>query len=263
MKPPDELMYDFPSYLIAISLLVLMVLATRLGGVLGRRLEPQENSESRNQANAVQGSLLGLLALMLGFTFSLSLGRFEQRSIEVVNEANAIGTAWLRTDLLGDARRDAAQKLLRRYGELRLAAATVSAADTVERTSLVAEAGTVFADLWALAAAETRATGSPVALSFATSLNDMIDALGTRDAAIDRHVPELVLFLLFATFVLLGLVVGYASAIAGVRPGIPVHTLMMLIVVLVFLIIDLDRPRRGLIEVDQTALVETVAAMHP
>lgn len=100
-------------------------------------------------------------------------------------------------------------------------------------------------------------------MAFATSLNEVSDTLAARNAAINRHVPELVLVLLFATFIMLGGVAGYSSAISGVRPGVPLYALMILIVVLVFLIIDLDRPRRGLIEVDQSALVSTAAAMKP
>lgn len=256
-------MYDVPSYLIAFILLVLMLAAIQLGGVLGRRLESRENEESKGQANAVQGSLLGLLALLLGFTFSLSLGRFDQRSLEVVTEANAIGTAWLRSDLVGETRRDEAKELLRRYADLRVEAAGVSASDAETRNELIAMAEAVFADLWRLASDEAREFPTPVAMAFSASLNEVIDTLATRDAAINRHVPELVLYLLFATFVMLGGVVGYSSAISNVRPSVPVYALMMLIVVLVFLIIDLDRPRRGLIEVDQTKLIATAAAMTP
>lgn len=258
-----ELMYDFPSYFIAAVLFALMLAAILLGVALGNRQKRTETEESKNQANAVQGSLLGLLALLLGFTFSLSLGRFDQRSVEVVNEANAIGTAWLRTDLLSDTRRDDARTLLLQYAVSRIEAAQVSAADEVARGALLAQAEGIFADLWRLASTEAREVGNPVAMGFVSSLNDMIDALSNRDFAINRHVPELVLFLLFGTFILLGGVVGYSSAIAGVRPGVPVYALMVLIVILVFLIIDLDRPRRGLIEIDQSKLISTLNGMRP
>lgn len=256
-------MYEIPSYLIALILLGLMLLAIQLGGAVGRRRHAHENDDSKSQANAVQGSLLGLLALLLGFTFSLSLGRYDQRSAEVVSEANAIGTAWLRTDLVSDARRDDAKQLMRDYGAIRLESSTLSAADSAGRDRLRAEADAVFGQLWQLATDDARATPTPVAMGFAASLNDMTDALATRDAAINRHVPELVLYLLFGTFVLLGGVVGYSSWITNVRPGVPVYAMMALIVVLVFLIIDLDRPRRGLIAVDQSKLALTVAAMAP
>ncbi|MEM7709465.1 MAG: hypothetical protein AAF264_01680 [Pseudomonadota bacterium] len=259
---PTELMYDIPSYFISLGLFALMVGAMLLGRRTGDRIRMNEPEEARSQASAVQGSLLGLLALLLGFTFSLALGRFDQRSIAVVDEANAIGTAFLRTDLLSDERRDSAKGLITRYGIVRVEAARVGADEDARRAQLVTAADTISANLWALASAEAREVGGPVAMAFAASVNDMIDALASRDAAIERHVPELVLFLLFGTFVLLGGVIGFASALSGVRPGVPVYAMMVLIVVLVFLIIDLDRPRRGLIEVDQTKLVTTVEAMQ-
>ncbi len=183
-------MYDIPSYLVSFGLFALMVGAMLLGTVTGKRLQMNENEESKSQANAVQGSLLGLLALLLGFTFSLSLGRYDQRSTEVVNEANALGTAWLRTDLLSDERRDEAKALLSRYGIIRVEAARVSAADFDRREELIRAAETIFGNLWTLASDEAREVGGPVAMAFAASLNDMIDALSSRDAAIDRHSPN-------------------------------------------------------------------------
>lgn len=121
----------------------------------------------------------------------------------------------------------------------------------------------MFTDLWQLATDEARETANPVSMGFVSSLNDMIDAMSARNAAINRHVPEIVLFLLFGTFVVLGGVIGYSNGISIIRPGIPVYAMMILIVILVFLIIDLDRPRRGLIAVDQSALAATVATMQP
>lgn len=255
-------MYDVPSYIISLVLFLLMAGALRLGRVFGKRRKNRENEDSKGHTNAVQGSLLGILALLLGFTFSLSLGRFDERSAEVVNEANAIGTAWLRTDLVSDARRDRVKQLLIQYGQIRQDTVRISAIEETRRADLIAKAEVVFANLWLLAAEEAREASNPVSMGFVASLNDMIDALATRDAAINRHVPELVLYLLFGTFVLLGGVIGYSSAITDVRPGLPVYSLMILIIILVFLIMDLDRPRRGLIEVDQSKLISTVAAMQ-
>ncbi|WP_299288081.1 hypothetical protein [uncultured Tateyamaria sp.] len=253
-----ELMYDIPSYLVSGGLFLLMIAAMWLGIVTGKRLQRNENDESKSQANAVQGSLLGLLALLLGFTFSLSLGRYDERASQVVNEANAIGTAWLRTDLVAEPAQSEVKDLFRLYAQLRLTASTVPSIEADTRDRLIAQAEGMFDQIWEIAAEETQRAPSPVTMGFAASLNDMIDALATRDAAIDRHVPELVLFLLFGTFILLGAVIGFASAISNVRPGVPVYAMMTLIVILVFLIIDLDRPRRGLIEVDQTKLITTV-----
>lgn len=251
-------MYDTPSYLIALALFALMLIALHLGFWRGNRSTDKEDENVRSHANAVQGSLLGLLALLLGFTFSLALERHADRSAHVVNEANAIGTAWLRSDLVSDANRDEVKRLFKAYADVRLASVRLAASNEEERSAHIDRAASIFEQIWKLGVAETETRPNPVTMGFIASLNDMADALASRDAAIDRHVPELVLYLLFGTFVLLGGVVGFSSGLSGVRVGLPAYSLMMLIALLVFIIIDLDRPRRGLIAVDQSPIEQVV-----
>jgi uncharacterized membrane protein len=251
-------MYNVPSYAIALALFLTMLVALYVGALAGSQSTEKNSENTRVHANSVQGSLLGLLALLLGFTFSLALERHADRSTQVVNEANAIGTAWLRTDLVSSAKRAEVKALFRQYAEVRMASVRVAASDDKARTANIARASSVFVDIWDIAVEEAEARESPVIMGFLGSLNDMADALASRDAAIDRHVPELVLYLLFGTFVLLGGVVGFSSGLSGVRISLPAYSLMILIAILVFIIIDLDRPRRGLIEVDQSPLEEVV-----
>ncbi|PVA10085.1 hypothetical protein DC366_10555 [Pelagivirga sediminicola] len=261
MSGPRELLYDIPSAVIALGLLAAMLLAMFGAYLIGTRNQRNRTEEGRSQTTAVQGSMLGLLALLLGFTFSLGLSRHDSRSTAVVSEANAIGTAWLRADYLPDDLRAAAKDDLRRYTRLRLEAAEVSADQHQRRKRLIANAEGAFGELWEQAAAHAADKGGPAAVSYAASLNDMIDALGARDAAIERHVPEIVLFMLFGTFILSGAMLGFSSGLAAARPATPVYLMLGLIVLLVFMIIDLDRPRRGLIEVDQRPLAALLDSM--
>ena len=96
-------MYNYSSVLIVAILFVFMVLAIEAGYRIGGRTQSLVNESTKTQINAIQASLLGILALLLGFTFSLSLQRFDSRSEAVVNEANAIGTTYLRAQLLPSA----------------------------------------------------------------------------------------------------------------------------------------------------------------
>lgn len=249
-----ELLYDIPTALITLGLLAAMLAIMALGFLVGYRRRNKESEETRSQTTAVQGSMLGLLALLLGFTFSLGLSRHDTRATAVVAEANAIGTAWLRVDLLPEELRAQAKTDLRRYLRLRVEAGQVTADQTQKRKRLVENAGKAFNDLWEVAAAHAESSRSPAAVAYLSALNDMIDALGERDAAIERHVPEVVLIMLFATFLLSGAMLGFSSGIAGTAPAPPVYLMVVLIVVLVFMIVDLDRPRRGLIEVDQSSM---------
>jgi hypothetical protein len=91
---------------------------------------------------------------------------------------------------------------------------------------------------------------------FIQSLNDVIDNFGKRNATINRHVPELILVLLYGTFILAGVILGFTSVVTANRPSIVSYFMVILIVILVYIILDLDRPRRGLIVVSQAPLIE-------
>lgn len=248
-------MYDHSSILICTVLFIAMLAALEAGTRIGRARQHGANESRKSQLSAVQGSLLGLLALLLGFTFSLALQRFDDRSRAVVDEANAIGTTLLRAETLDPAVRGEVTALLAEYVDLRARASSVTLADHDEREALLAAAVDMQAALWAqlgdVLAADDRTVTSGYYLQ---SLNEMIDSYGRRGAALDRHVPEPVLFLLFLTFLLVSLIVGITSGAANDRPPSAIMLMELLIVLLVFVIIDLDRPRRGLIEIDQSSI---------
>lgn len=255
-------MYDQSSFLIAGVLFVSMAAAIEIGYQIGLRThEPNESSKAH--VTTIQASLLGVLALLLGFTFSLSLQRYDSRSEAVVDEANAIGTTWLRAQLLPATVRPEAVKTLRTYIDLRVRSSDVSLVDDGERARLVVQSNAELDRLWGYARQAALEEPNPVTTGlFIQALNEMIDSFGRRDAALSRHVPELVLFLLYGTFLMSGTIVGFASGIAGHRTSLVAYIMIALIVVLVFIIIDLDRPRRGLIEVSQKSLLDLQTAIH-
>jgi hypothetical protein len=96
---------------------------------------------------------------------------------------------------------------------------------------------------------------------FVQSLNNAIDTFGKRDAAIDRHVPEVVILLLFCTFLMACASIGYAAGISGYRASLVTYVLVALIVVLVFLIVDVDRPRRGFITISHKSMTDLQAGI--
>ena len=253
-------MYDKSSILIAAILFVSMAVVMELGYRLGRG--SRQSELSKNQVNAIQGSLLGVLALLLGFTFSLSLQRYDGRSAAVIDEANAIGTAWLRAQMLPDGVRGRSQDALRTYLDQRLQSGKISLDHEQERLEMLARTAAQQETLWTLAREAVSLDDRPVTSGlYVQALNDMIDAFGTRDAALNRHVPEVVLLLLYVTFLMCGGVVGYTSGVGRHRAPAATYVMVGLIVLLVFLIIDLDRPRRGLIEVSQQSLIDLRHAM--
>ena len=261
MNGTPEVLYNIDTTYLMIGMLVCMALAIFLGAAAGRARAERTTPEGKAHISALQASLLGLMALLLGFSLSLALGRYDSRSAAVVTEANAIGTAWLRTDLLPEPGRRQVRAALAHYVAIRAQAGNVTLVDDATRAQKRGEAEAAFARTWEIASAIARTDPNPATVSVTNALNDMIDAFGERDAELDRHVPEPVLYLLFLTFIFLGWMLGFAPRVAGERPPLTVVAMIVLIVLLLFVIIDLDRPRRGLIEVDQTAMRSLAASI--
>lgn len=255
--PVKDTLYALDAGLLAVLVLALMLGALELGALLGRRRRRRASEPLRDHVGNMQGSLLGLTALLLGFSFSLALQRFDSRSQAEVQEANSIGTTFLRSDLLPEPQRAEVKQLLRRYIDLRVEASRVSLAEEAQRDRLMDEAAAVLAQTWALATDAAIAEPNPVRTGlFVQALNDTIDQLELRDAELRRHVPEAILFLLLASFVMTAGSVGYSVGLSGERPPLLTHGLMAMIALLAFVVIDLDRPRRGLIQVDQRSLLK-------
>ena len=248
-------MYSQSSFLIVSGLFTFMVLAMEIGYRIGLRRQVKA-TEAITQANAVLVSMLGLLALLLAFTFSAALQRYEDRSQTVVAEANAIGTTYLRARLLPLGMQDEMQALLREYLDVRIQEGRVDSTQPDLHESLLHQAKLMEARLWSHAVKAAELDKSVVTSGlFIQSLNELIDTSTTRNAALNRQVPEIVLLLMFATIVLTTATLGYASGVAGHRVTLAAFVLVMLIALVVYLIIDLDRPRRGAIQVSHESML--------
>lgn len=254
-------MYSQSSVLIVSGLFICMLLAMEIGYRSSRRRQAR-TAEAVTQANAVLAAMLGLLALLLAFTFSAALQRYEDRSQTVVAEANAIGTTYLRARLLPREMHDEVQALLRQYLDVRIQEGRVDATEPELHESLLRRAKLMEEQLWSHAVRAAELDKSVVTSGlFIQSLNELIDTSATRDAALNRQVPEVVLFLMLATIVLTTATLGYASGIAGHRVTLAAFVLVILIGLVVYLIIDLDRPRRGAIQVSHASMLSLQQAI--
>lgn len=252
----QQLLYDYSSLTITLTLFMLIVAFNEIGYRVGRFVQDRTDTEIKTLTGAIQASILGLLALLLGFTFSMSMQRFDNRSQALIEEANAIGTAVLRVELLPEEYRTEATRLLRQYIDLRVAVGKVDLTRRAERRDYGARIARSQSELWALAVAAAQADPRPVTSgAFMTALNDMIDSQGKRNALLEMHVPEVVLLLLFVVFIASGGILGYSSGLSGHRVVAPTLMVSFLIALIVFIIIDLDRPRRGLIQVNQNSML--------
>lgn len=252
-----ELMYGLSSGSIVAVLLVCMLLFMGIGQRLGRRHHSSAGDPSKAHVSAVLAAMLGLLALLLGFTFSLALQRYDRRCEAVVVEANTIRTTYLSARLLPIEIRGEVQALLRGYLDLRIRESRVSLVNDAERDALTQRVDAITTGLWTYAGRAVEKDPRDVTSGvFVQSLNGLIGALGAQKAETDRHVPEIAYLVMFAAILLAVATLGYDSGVAGHRPRLPAYALVLLIAVVVFLIMDLDRPRRGAIRVSQDSLLE-------
>ena len=252
-----ELLYGFSTIAIAVTLFIAIVLCNEIGFRAGYFIQSRTDSEVKALTGSIQASILGLLALLLGFTFSMSVQRYDNRSIALIDEANAIGTAVLRVQLLPEEYKEDANKLFREYVNLRVSIGKLNLTKLKERNIYNKKIAVLQGKLWALAVSATNADPRPVTTgAFVKSLNDVIDSQGRRNALQQMHVPEMVFILLFVVFISSGGIMGYSAGLSGKRIVAPIILVSLLFTLIVFIIIDLDRPKRGLIEVNQGPLIE-------
>ncbi len=253
----QEILYAYSSVAIVTMLFIAMIMLNEVGFRIGRFVQSSTASEVKSLTGSIQASILGLLALLLGFTFSMSMQRYDNRSMALIDEANAIGTAVLRVQLLPEKYRDEADRLFQEYVGLRLDIGQIDLTKTEERDKYNKKIANVQDKLWSLAISATEIDPRPVTTgAFLKSLNDVIDSQGKRNALLRMQVPEVVLLLLFVVFISSGGILGYSAGLSGTRMIAPIVLVSILITLIVFIIIDLDRPKRGLIQVDQSVMIE-------
>jgi hypothetical protein len=248
-------MSDLSNYsLPAIFLIGLVVI---LGATeIGRRLGARGGEGESDTASMLAGAALGLLALMIGFSFAMALSRFEARREAVLKEANAITTTALRARLLPEAQQQEVLRLLQDYVKIRLEF-TQRPVSQIELASVIDRSNVVQDKLWrqAMAVAADNNAMVPTGL-FIQTLNEMIDDQETRLTAVRNRVPNIVILALFGVAAAAGAFAGYASMLETRRAVVPVYVMGLLVAAVILLILDLDRPGTGFIEVSQQPMID-------
>jgi hypothetical protein len=236
---------------VAVLLLALLLGSCEAGFRAGRRAADAGNPAASGQIGAIQGAILGMLGLLLAFSFSAAGARFLERQDLIVEEANAIGTAFLRADLLDEPHRSALRSALARYTEQRIEL-SARLRHGVDPAAL-AEVERLQAGIWSGAIAGVAARPA-AALAVLPPVNDVIDLQSTRLAAGRKHLPWLVLGLLIACSALALGVIGYGGGVAGRRQTPMTVSLAILIATALWITIDLDHPRAGLLQISDAPL---------
>jgi hypothetical protein len=251
-----EFFHSAPIWLIGCGLLVLLLLAIEVGARVGASVRSRHKGKGTVDIGSIQGAMLGLLGLLLAFTYSLAANRQDTRRELVVREANAIGTAYLRTDLLPEPHRRELQAILRQYVDSRLMPDEIMQ-DPVKLAEAVRRSEGVLQTLWPAArrSNESRPPTPLDALMF-QALNEVIDLHTERLAAFEYRVPQIILWLLIAVAAIAVAVTGFGGALSGQRNLVLTSTLAVLLAAVTVVIIDLDNPRRGFIRVSQRPLIQ-------
>jgi hypothetical protein len=239
-------MFTILNILIVGLLFAAMLVMQGAGRKLGLRDHGAGTKDEKPGSSATEGAVYGLLGLLIAFTFSGAASRYEARRHLVVDEANAIGTAWLRIDLLPAAAQPALRDLFRQYVDARLENYAVSGGDARAN----ARAMDLQRQIWSTSVAAARTSGEiPPYTVYLPPLNDMIDITTTRAEARRLHPPVAVFVMLGALALLGSLFAGYGMA-AAPRSRLQTLGFAAVLTLALFVIIDFEFPRFGLIRID-------------
>jgi hypothetical protein len=233
-----------------VGLFVAMLLAAAIGQRLAARRLQRSDDASAVGTSAVDAAVLGLLGLLVAFWFSSAGTRLDMRRSLIVEEANAIGTAWLRLDLLPADAQPAVREEFRTYLEVRLVQAPGASRSDSDAT-LADRLAKVQDSIWRQAiAAAPRCESDQAAVLLLDSLNAMFDA-GTRHrAAFNAHTPVAILILLLLVAIFAAVLAGHDMAGRGRFNWLHIIVFASVVSLTIWVIYDLEMPRYGLIRVD-------------
>lgn len=245
-------------WMLLLALSIVLFGLAEAGYRIGLKLHAKEDEARRSLAAGVQGAVLGMLGLLLGFTFAMAIGRYETRRDLVLKAANAVGTTWLRAGLLPEVHRAPVKELLRDFVDVRLKYAPL-----VDNPAMLAEGMRLSADLenklWKHAEAAATEAPTPITATFIMTLNEMIDTDAEQIAAMRNHIPSGVWLLLLLVASVGCFTSSYGSGAQGARSFFTNVLLPGLIIAVILLIFDLSHSRQGWIGISQQPLLDLKA----
>ena len=251
-----NLVEQIPLWALFILTVGALLLFFEIGWRLGNQRRRRSELETKPPIGAAVGAILGLLAFLLAFTFGLAADRYNARRQVVLDEANSIGTAYLRTDFLPQQQGETSRELLRRYAVLR--AGGRSGIMSAEGRAQTAE---IQAGLWSQAAQAQKITDTVSTGLYIQELNQLIDLDEIRITANRYQIPDSIWLMLYLVAVLAFAALGYEFGLEGIRNW-AVTILMAVVFTTVFLLIaDLDRPQAGLLQVSQQPILDVIQSI--
>ena len=249
----DQAFYLMDHRLLALAMVVLLVAAGEIGYRRGLfRLQSKESV--RSLMSGTGAAMLGLLGLLLGFTLAMAVSRWDERRDVIVDEANAIGTLWLRAGLLEAPLRDELRDVLQKYTDARITLGG-SRDDRAALRAARSESELLHASIWSVVEhANQPGQSNAVLSSLITSANEVIDLHELRMASIENYLPAALFMLLFTVAAVSVGFLAWAFGAANQGGRIAIVSLALLIGAVLLLIMDINRPQRGRIEIGTDSL---------
>ncbi|WP_120512297.1 DUF4239 domain-containing protein [Photobacterium salinisoli] len=252
-----DLFESIPILVLFVGIALLMLVACEIGYQFTLRARSRDDKEAPSSLGPMVGGLLGMLAFVLAFTFSMASSQYEFRRNNVLQEANIIGTAYLRADLLGGAASTEVKGLLREYVDVRLEA--VSGRDV---DKAIVKSVEIHNRLWEQVSKAAIEKPSPNTSLVVQAVNDVIDMHEIRvTGALRNRIPISIWISLAAITALAMIAIGTQVGYTGKRRLIAVIPMALAFAVLVTLVVDLNRPQSGLITVSQQSMIDLRSSM--
>lgn len=256
------ILYDFPIWIDGALFVAVMLVALEIGFRVGLRKREAWRDEDVSMSNVVVTSFLATFGLILAFTYAFTVSRADLRKRVIIDEANAIGTAFLRAGLVPNPESAELKKALLEYARTRvMTSETLSSRaqfkETVRRTS-EAEA-----KLWPITERIVKSRpSSPIEALLVAAINQVLDMHTTRLAiAFDRLPQVILLMLLFVSAASLA-IAGFSSGLSARFSRWRMTALAFVFAFVIFIIIDFDYPQQGFIRINQTPFLSTIAEME-
>lgn len=245
---------DYPLPVVFILSLIALAIAIELGHRLGIYIAKEKNFAT------LEAAMLGLLALMISFTFAMALARFDTRRDAILTEANAIGTAALRARMLPPPHAAESLSLLRSYVQIRLDLPEGQASPE-QLDSAIARSNEIQEALWRQAMSAAANNGMLPTSLYIQALNNVIDDQEKRLTALRNRVPNIVLFSLSGVALVTFAFAGYAGTSRERSWRVPVYGTGLIVASVILLIQDIDRPNTGFVLISQQPMIDTARAI--
>lgn len=247
----ESLFYESPSWVVALLLFFGMITIHWVGYKFRISEVKKTNISSNDGINAITTSLLGLLALLLSFTFNMAASRYDNRRNIIIEESNAIRTVVTRADLYPENVKKQLKSHLNDYLNCRIKyyKAVIDSAE-IDRSKK--ELLVIFAEIWNQITVDSQNPLNSIrSQQMIPALNDMINIADKRDAIKNATVPNAIWKILFTIILFASFTVGYSN-IGKQKNHILALVFSLSVVFAVYLILNLDRPRRGPINLNST-----------